>query len=237
MADAIWAAASGALAQDWALNQTTHDLVNVNTPGFKGNVMVFIDALAPRGNGPDLATSHHAGIIESVPDWSQGTLMPGSHPLDVGIDGAGFFVVLTAEGERLTRSGSWRLGSDGILRDPHGNFAMGLSGIIQAPPDQPLSIDQEGILRVQGAAIDQLRVVDVHDRSKLGREQGGLWNAEHAEAFTIEAELRPGTLEASNVSAISSMTQMISRQRYYEAYHRVIESTSAVEKKLVSEIR
>ena len=237
MADAIWAAASGAVVQDQALNQITHDLANLNTSGFKASQLIFIEAVAPANAGADAATSAHAGVLQSVPDWSQGTLMPGVHDLDVGIDGAGFFVVLTAAGERLTRSGSWRLGSDGILRDSQGNFAQGQSGLLQAPPDEQVSIDQEGVIRVQGTAIDRLKVVDVPDRSRLKREQHGLWNADGADPFDIEAQLRPGTLEASNVSAVGTMAQMVNIHRAYESYHRVIESTLSAEKKLVNELR
>ncbi len=214
-----------------------HNLANLQTTGFKADMLLFTQATPPGNTAPELASSHHVDTPLSVADWGQGGIMPSSNPLHVAIDGAGFFALLTPHGERLTRSGNLTMDTDGILRSDTQHPLEGLAGAVVVPLGTQVSVDKEGVVFANGTPVDRLKVVDVPDRGLLRREASGLWNAEAASPFVIEPTLQPNALEASNVGAASVMTQMVACQRAFESYHRCIETIHGSEKRLIEHIR
>lgn len=214
-----------------------HNLANLQTTGFKADMMLFMQMTPADNLSPGQATSHHVDTPLSVPDWAQGAILPSTNPLNVAIDGAGFFALLTPDGERLTRSGNMTMDTDGILRSDTKHPYEGLAGVVTVPLGTQVSVDKEGVVFANGTPIDRLKVVDVPDRGQLRREASGLWNAEGAEPFIIEPTLQPNALEASNVGAAGVMTQMVVCQRAFESYNRCIETINSSEKRLIEHIR
>lgn len=129
----IWISLSGAIAQQQQIDTIANNVANVNTPGFKRDQMVFkeyLTALNKTPEGVDLPNKewspkdfYHSDGAELgfvKPDGSytvfkQGQLAPTGNPLDLGIFGEGFFEVLTPNGIRYTRKGTFSLSKDGEL--------------------------------------------------------------------------------------------------------------------------
>jgi len=135
----IWASVSGAMAQSQKLDTIANNLANVDTPGFKKDGLTFKEHLSvlekPENQVIDIPRKefelkdfyHHYGNDKSLvsvdggyTDHSQGSLQQTSSPLDVAIEGKGFFEVLTPRGVRFTRQGNFKISPEGKLVTPEG---------------------------------------------------------------------------------------------------------------------
>jgi flagellar hook protein FlgE len=115
---------SGLLANTTALNVVGDNLANMNTQGFKGNTVLFEDAMGQAS--ASLQVGDGVGSTETERNFSQGTLQTTNGPLDAAIQGNGFFVVQTTAGETMyTRDGSFSLNSAGQLVTSTGNLVQG----------------------------------------------------------------------------------------------------------------
>ncbi len=237
MADGIYTALSGAVAQEHALEVVANNLANVNTTGFKGDQLVFKQAISRANQDPSKASSVHVAVDQVVPDMRQGAFKPTNRPLDVALNGPGFFVVATPDGDRLSRDGGFSLRPDGVLEDDNGNLVRGLAGLIRVPYGAPARIDTVGVVYAGDAPLDKLKIVDVQKPETLHREADGLWGMEASEPYLADTPLQIGALEEGNVNAVHWMVRMVNIQRAYEAYHRSMETINTMEKKLTSEVR
>lgn len=193
----------------WELRQQAlaHNLANADTRGFKGE-RVFARLLGETQVAPEAAT-----------DLTPGTLTETRAPLDLAIEGAGFFVVETPEGERLTRGGTFEIDETGTLVTERGHAVLGERGRITVPEDARIEIDAMGAVLVDGREIGVLRVETVPAGARLEREAAGLFvpGAERIELAADERRVRQGYLEESNVNTIESMVEMINVQRSFAA--------------------
>lgn len=204
--------ASGANAlRYWQARQNVvaNNLANAETHGFKGE-RVFARLLGDR-IAPEAAT-----------DMRQGVLTPTQRPLDLAIDGDGFFVVDTPAGQRLSRGGPFTLDTDGRIVDAAGNALLGEDGAIRIPEAKgEVTIDSTGVVRVDGAPLDRLRVEVPGEGARLLHEGNALFRAEGG-TETVANDARKvlqGHLEGSNVNTLQSMVDMIDIQRNYAAVH------------------
>ena len=237
MADGIYTALSGAVAQEHALEVVANNLANVNTTGFKGDQLVFKQAISAANKDPKTASSVHVAVDKIVPDLRQGSMKATNRPLDAALDGPGFFVVATPDGDKLSRDGSFSLRPDGVLEDDNGNLVRGLGGLIRVPYGAPARIDNVGMVYAGDTPLDKLKIVDVQKPETLHREAEGLWGLTESQPYLADTPLQVGALEQGNVNAVHWMVRMVNIQRAYEAYHRSMETINTMEKKLTSEVR
>jgi flagellar basal body rod protein FlgG len=184
-----------------------HNLANASTQGFKAmRVSASTDA-AGEGIAPVQWT-----------DWRQGALSETGRPLDLALEGPGFLVVQTQEGERLTRGGSWQLDAAGRITDTDGNPVLGLEGPIVVS-DGPVDIQEDGTVLVDGSGVGQLRLEDVGDLAALQREGGGRYVPAGPTA-PLEpgvTQVRQGRLEEPNLDTILAMVDLLGVHRAYSA--------------------
>ncbi|MFY9673938.1 MAG: flagellar basal-body rod protein FlgF [Terriglobales bacterium] len=234
MDSGFYAASAGLKAQSEALEVAAHNLANVSTPGFRGEQTTFQSLLAldrPSARSPlNLATNNY-GVLEGTHlDLSPGSLTNTGNPLDVGIEGSGFFAIDTARGTRYTRNGSFQVASTGELvtaaGDPvqgtGGDPVHGTTGIIRVPAGQ-VSISPDGTVSVNGTIAGQIRVVDFPAGTDLVSEGATLLSAPvGTEQPSPNVSLRQAMLEASNVNPIASVTALIVVQRTAEMLGRAL---------------
>lgn len=194
-----------------------NNLANVNTTGFKKE-RVF-------GRMVDDAVA----AADAVTDRSQGDLSPTGNPLDVAMQGDGFLVVQTPDGERLSRGGPLQLDDQHRLITAQGHLVLGENGPITLPAGQ-IGISRDGIITVQtpdaansgstatarrNSAV--LRIETVPANAVLQHAGAGLFvpDAGRRPATAAERSVLQGSLEASNVNAIESLTEMIDTVRAY----------------------
>lgn len=170
-------------------------------------------------------------------DMSTGPLKTTNNPLDFALTGPGFFSVETPAGERLTRQGSFIVSADGTLSTIQGHAVQGQGGPIKVNPQAEVIADPQGAIFADGVYVDTLKRVNVATSKDLQRQGDALYSVKPgARVDEVQTPLQPGSIEQSNVNAVSAMTQLIGVQRAYESYHRALETVRGLEQKTSSEL-
>ena len=226
MDSGFYAACTGLRAQSQALEVVAHNLANLNTAGFRGQQTTFQSILAVAGptvpNILNLATNNFGVLEGSHLDLNAGNLQITGNPLDVGIEGSGFFALQTARGVRYTRNGSFQVATNGVLVTAAGNPVLGEKGVIQVPAGV-VSISADGTLSVNGAIAGRIRLVEFAPGTKLEAEGSTLIAAPSGAGQPArQSSARQGTLESSNVNAIDAVVGLIEVQRHAEMQQRAL---------------
>lgn len=184
---------------------TANNVANANTDAFKGDRLVA-RLLPDRG---------HPVPVRST-DLAQGRIRDTGRPLDLALEGAGYLVVHTEGGERLTRGGSLRLDAGGRLIDAEGDPVLGIGGPL-ALHGAEIEIEPDGEVMVDGATAGRLRVVTVDEPGTLLKEGAGRFVApgtvRPAEPEVVR--VRQGGVEDPNVDGLLSMVDLVTIQRAY----------------------
>ncbi|MEY2935824.1 MAG: hypothetical protein RL033_6573 [Pseudomonadota bacterium] len=234
-------AASGASAQMTALDATANNLANATTPGYKADQAVFQEHLVqalfagkaqPEMRYTSVATVHH--------DLRSGPLQVTQRPLDVAIDGDGYFAVQTPRGERYTRAGGFQVGPGSTLVTAQGYAVLDSGGSPIRIPEEGGSaeIGDDGVLRVGGEEVGQLRVVEFEQPGALEKDGDTMFRATPGtgEPMPSSATLQAGALELPNVSIVKGMTDLVSATRAFEALEKAVEAYSELERRAASDI-
>ena len=154
-------------------------------------------------------------------DFAQGAAEPTKNPLDVAIDGGGFFVVQTPAGERYTRDGSFQINNQGQLVNASGYPVLGSGGPITfQQTDKQINIASDGnVTVIEGAGrVDsvrgKLRMVKFASPQALVKEGSNLYSGGAAQADTA-SRARQGYVEKSNVNSVLEMSRLIEVNRTY----------------------
>lgn len=227
MNSGLYSALSGSIAAMKRMDIISNNLANVNTPGFKKDKMLFESMLAGAVNPPVVPQASTADPIlqrEKVfVDYSAGTITQTGNALDLAIDGNGFFVVQTNEGQVYTRQGNFHLTADGTLVTSDGFPVMGQNAPIRVQGSH-VEIDSKGMVTVDGTESGTIKIVDFPKPYKLTKVSSASFVPENAQAMPQPAtgSINQGHLEGSNVETITEMVQMIETNRYYDTCQRVI---------------
>ncbi|MGI6128786.1 MAG: flagellar basal-body rod protein FlgG [bacterium] len=244
MMRALWSASSGMLAQQLNIDVISHNLSNVNTSGFKKSRLEFQDLLYEtiRGATPTayggytpsaLEVGHGVRPAASLRIFSAGNLQPTQNPLDVAIEGDGFFVVELPTGEQAyTRDGSFKLNGDGDLVTSDGYLVM--PGINIPPGAKDIAIAPDGTITYElgGESItgDQITLARFPNPAGLTAIGRNLFLESEAAGFVEDGlipgeecgSLASGYIELSNVQVVEEMVSMITAQRAYEINAKAI---------------
>lgn len=220
----LYIAMSGAKQNMHALSVTANNLANAKTTGFKADMA---QARTMQAFGEGMPTRVFAMTERASQNFDSGALITTNRPLDVAIQGDGFFAVQTADGsEAYSRNGNFRLTEAGALETNDGELVIGDNGPIFLPlPVNNIQISRDGTIMVQpeGAPssvqeeVGRLKLVnpDVRDFEKgndgLFRRKDG-----NVEPFDALVQVQNGMLESSNVNPVNEMTDMIALQRQFE---------------------
>ena len=121
-------ALSRMIAQEHALQVRANNIANTGTPGFKGESLVFSDYLVRQTGINTPPGGQNVQMVQdrtTYRDFSQGQFSKTGNPLDLALQGDGFFVVSTPHGERYTRAGRFSLSPSGQVVDMSGNPVLG----------------------------------------------------------------------------------------------------------------
>ena len=250
----LYAAVSGSLAHEKRLAILTNNLANANTVGFKGDRPVFqADPLpvvvgplpGPGGSGVVMTSldrlqgrdSPQTRLSAVHTDYTQGDLRTTGNPLDVALEGRGFFAVQTADGVVYTRQGTFSLNADGVVVTTKGLPVLGDKGPLRLPPGK-IDIDTTGRVRVDGNFVDRLKVVDLPQPSTLEKQGDTLFRAvlPNPPVITSSAVVRQGALETANVEPVRLLVSVMETSRAYEAYQKVIQAFNDTAGRAVNDI-
>jgi len=205
---------------------TANNLANVSTDGFKA------DRMTAR-----LEAGSSAPIPVTQLDLSQGAFRETGRPLDLGLDGPGFFVVRTPTGERLTRGGGFRLDGAGTLIDLHGDPVLGRRGAIVVTGGT-VEVRADGTVVVDGQALDRLRLETAVNPLSLRKEGAGRFVSDSpaVPADLAKLHVRQGAIEEANLSAVHGMVDLVTIQRAYTANVNVLRAMDGVLQLVANEI-
>jgi flagellar basal-body rod protein FlgG len=220
----------------------SNNLANVNTIGYKADLPVFrfnepaAEADPATGEVPKL--SPYLSPIDHVTNFTEGALRETGNPLDVAIVGDGFFAVQTPDGIQYTRKGRFSVNEQGQLSTADGNAVMGQGGEI-AIDGSRVEISEAGEVSVDGAVVDVLRVVDFERPYPMQKVGGTRFVPAESSAQPQESRnyrIAQGAVEASNVDALRTMTELIESLRVFESYQKAIRAADDATAKTVNEV-
>jgi flagellar basal-body rod protein FlgF len=209
-------------------DNVSNNLANVNTPGFRSQLMAFRSSPVVSKEGqPTRAFSMESTVGF---DKAAGSLQSTGRALDVAVQGSGWFSVQTPRGEAYTRAGHFQLNNEGQLVTSSGFPVLGEDGPIVFPENFDFEISDDGFIsgfvRGQGAQnvqqLGRLKLVD--PQQEVVRSEDGFFrrkDGRQADAVRT-AKVASGYLESSNVNPVESMVQMIAAQRDFEMQLRMI---------------
>ncbi|HEY8498178.1 MAG TPA: flagellar hook-basal body protein [Limnochordales bacterium] len=248
MVRGLFSAASAMLVFARRQDLLANDLANATTPGYRTEVApveafpemsLYREYRAARSYRGQAGTG--AFIGRSYTRWDPAPVRYTGRPLDVAIEGDGFFVVQAPGGPRLTRAGDFVVRPDGLLATPDGHAVLGEGGPIQVGdvPESQLAVTEDGwVTDSEGRALGRLLVVDVPDRTGLVREGANLfrWTAESGDPYPANARLRQGMLEGSATPVAATMVEMIAGVRAYDAAARAVQAEDRMTEALITEM-
>jgi flagellar basal-body rod protein FlgG len=249
MIRALYTAASGMNAQQSNIDNVAHNLANVNTTGFKKSRLEFEDLVYQQTKAPGSPTSSTGeapvglemglGVrsVASARDFSRGNLRSTSGPLDLAIEGDGFFQVQLPDGETgYTRAGMLHLSPEGSVVTAEG---YPVEPAITIPANATsISISKDGIVSAsipgQQAAqqVGTIELASFNNSAGLQAQGGNVYKATSASGepnvgvpgSDSRGTIVQGFVEDSNVSVVEEMINMILGQRAYEANSRVVKA-------------
>ena len=225
-----------ALTQEFDI--IAHNLANVSTVGFKRRCNAFSKSLEAQD-----AESYSPGTIDlnSVFDFSQGSIVETGRPLDFALHGKGFFVIETPEGPLYTRNGTFQTNQTGQIVDSQGRIVAGQAGPITIPSNvgiSQLNVSSDGTISAGEIAIGKFRLVDFNDNEdKLVPTGDSCYRMPDENIQPIEAEhivVKQKYQEASNVQIIDELVDMILVSRLYEANMKTLTAASEASSSLMS---
>lgn len=231
MDSGIYAAYTGVLARTQALDTAANNLANASTSGFRAQRDYFRGVLAGiaqdgDGSGAQDSVNRFGMLGGSEIDLSQGTVASTGNPLDLALQGKGFFQVKTAHGLELTRDGSFLRSADGTLTDQTGEAVLSKSGAPIVLPSGPVHVSADGTVSVDtanGSAVaGQIGIVSYQaaDLKPIGTNHFSV-NAD-AKATAADATLQQGAIEGANQDAVHGTMQLMLIQRQAEMMQRAL---------------
>ena len=236
----LYPAMSGGMRALRSLEVLSNNLANVNTTGYKKDTAVFKlhSPEAAQGLPEDSAERRLAEAWSSLDseytDFTQGGLRPTGNPMDLALNGEGFFAVQSPDGEVfLTRDGTFQVDAEGYISNSAGLRVLGANSQAIEMPDGEVRIDDAGVVRVNDQTVGTIGVFDVADRQALEKVGGNLWTDPDGGALVpAGAQVRQFQLEGSNVDAISALTELIAASRYYESFKNTLNTSGEMDRQL-----
>ena len=203
-----------------------NNLANMNTVGFKGENMMFVDHFvrSKGGEKPFPQKLHFVRDIATFRDATEGEIAQTNNALDVALAGPGYFVVQTPDGERYTRNGRFQLDQSGQLVTQEGFAVLTQGGpIVLGPRDASINIARDGTVASETGQLGKLRVVTFDKEASLRQVGNTLFRTDDAPRNAEKPNVVQGALESSNIQPIVEITRMIEVQRSYESLSRFID--------------
>jgi flagellar basal-body rod protein FlgF len=216
-----------------------NNIANADTAGFK--VEALMSKTEPLEPAMTLGGPRPVKFVVDdgvARDFTPGSLRRTDAPLDLAIEGPGFFRVRAAEGERYTRDGRFTTNPQGQLVTQAGAPVLDDGGgeITIDPEKGPVSISADGVLSQGDERIGKVGIYDFANLAVLEKTGDNLLkNTSNLQPTAIaeDARVRQGMLEGSNVRPVIEITRMIEVNRAYEQIARMMESEADLARRTV----
>jgi flagellar basal-body rod protein FlgG len=238
--NSLYIAATGMKNQQLNVDMISNNLANINTTGFKKSDinfkdLAYKDIIVAKERYSAIGLGSGVDGVRKI--FTQGNIKETGNPLDLAIEGEGYFTVRLADGTlAYTRDGSFRIDSDGRFVNSAGNILV--PPITLAGFYHEMIISEKGVISVLEADSEEMREVGkitlVRFKNPGGLEaiSGNLFKETIASGPPVNdngdgsfGNIRQGYLEMSNINVIEEMVNLISAQRAYEINSKAIKSS------------
>lgn len=226
MENSIYLGLSRQMALQNNMDTIANNVANVNTPGFRGQNLLFHEFISdPAGSKLDpLSFVYDDGQYEVT---APGPVKTTGNPLDIALDGPGFIGVVAPSGKvAYTRAGNFQLGAGGILETSAGYPVSSTGGSsITIPADSTeINIDEKGGIHNQNGQVGQIKIAEFGDVKTLQALGHNLYLPSAPEQPATKTRVKQGVLEGSNVEPVIEMTRMIDTLRSFQNVQNVLQS-------------
>jgi flagellar basal-body rod protein FlgF len=228
----IYIASAGAIAQSNAMDATANNIANATTAGFRADRVTFREALANARSADVALVSTNNNKV----DQQAGAMQNTENPLDLALEGDGYFAVDTKQGARYTRAGNFHLDDQRQLVTAEGHTVRGEGGPITIPEDaKQISVGTDGSVFADGDEVGKLELARFNPNN-VKREGSTLYSAKGAQEAGELPKVRSGMLEQSNFNVVRGVVDLVKVSRTYESLMRVIQSYHDVESRAAREL-
>ena len=214
----------------------SHNISNMQTPGFKQILTTAEDFMQNQAvYSNDYSANgiiNYLGVLglgtqisDEYIDFEQGALQDTGNPLDLALQGNGFFTVDTPDGQRYTRDGRFLRDADNNLVTVDGYQVLDSAGQPIQLPDGDISVGPDGAINVNGNAVATLGIgVFANPETELQHTEGNLFTGPDASTGEDVPQIVQGYLEMSNANPSQLMTQLVEVARSYEAAQKLVQN-------------
>jgi flagellar basal-body rod protein FlgF len=233
MDSGLYAAYTGLLARTQALDTAANNLANAGTAGFRAHRDYFSGVLA--GNvdqDPDTASQvgqsvNGFGVLGGNRlNLGQGEIKATGNPLDLALEGQGFFAIQTSNGIRYTRDGSFSRSQTGVLQTAQGEPVLNPNQKPITIPTGSVYVSPDGNISVSTAdgsvIVGRVGAYDFSDKSVLTAEGANRFSANGAKPIAANASIEQGSVEGANEDAIHGTMQLVLVQRQAEMMQKAL---------------
>lgn len=232
----IYPPLAGAISFERRLEVLSHNIGNVNTTGYKKDKPVFETILGSVSGQSVAGMDLFPRVGKIIPETAQGTLEQTGRELDVALNGPGFFVVKTAEGDRHFRGGRLFQNDIGELVTSNGDPLLGKNGPIKVPPGE-VTIDGKGAVSVNNVVAGQLRI-DALPSTTTPVKAGDLyWRIPENVGPASGTTVQQGMLEKSNINPGLDLVELIKVTRAYEQMQKAIQTMDQLASQVIQVAR
>lgn len=224
-----------------AMDVSANNIANAQTAGFKAE-QVMLEA-NPTSRARNMDGPNRVAFVDEWAmgrDFAQGSLQRTGRPLDVALQGEGFFTLETGAGERFTRDGRFTVTQDGELAASDGARVLDDVGqpVRVDPNAGPVTISGTGVLSQDGLPGQRLGVVRFEQLGQLEKVGENRFSApEDAErVFENLPQVLQGHSESSNVRPIAEITRMMEVSRSYASVTKMISDTDELSRKAIERL-
>ncbi len=209
-----------------------NNIANMTATGFRSEALLAEQV--PVDVGPR-QTVRYVQDVALVRDLTPGSMIPTDNPLDLAIEGEGYFVVATDDGDRYTRNGQFRLNEIGEIVTANGESVLDNGGApIAVPPGSAsVTIAPDGTVSTPDVILGRLGLVTFDDLQDLEKAGHGLYRTEQAPVPTEDVSVIQGVIEGSNVRPVAEMTEMMMTLRAYQGTQKVIDAHHELSRQMI----
>jgi len=225
-------AASGIKARTDSLDMLANNMANSGTAGFKGDREFY-----------NLYEQALPVVERQYTDFSQGQFVATGNPLNVALNGKGFFALNSPSGTVYTRAGNFHVSTANELETQEGYTVRNVldnGHPLKVDPKQNIQIAKDGTVRQGGQDLGQIEIAQPSSPSdtlkKLGSTYFALVDKNGAAPLSTDTEVLQGQIEQSNVPAADSAVKLVSVMRQFEMMQKAISLGTEMNKQAISEV-
>lgn len=221
MENATLIAASRAVALERQMSVIANNVANMDTNGFKSGKPLFIEQLNKMSDTEKYSMVENRGILR---DLSSGPVSQTGNPLDLALEGDGYFTVDTLNGPRYTRAGNFSLNDQRELTNANGLPVLDENGSRLSIPAnaRDINISDDGMVTTELGQVGRIGVVRFEREQFMTELGNSLYSTDENPIAEPATKIRQGFLEGSNVQAVREMTDMIEVNRQYQNIQKIL---------------